>query len=153
LLRVTTGAEATHIPYRGSAPALTDLIAGQLQFCFDTIPSALPHLADRRLRALALCHMKRLASVPGIPTSAEAGFPALTGGTWGMLVAPSGTPEPVLRKIQADAAAALRDGLDAQLRDRGLEPAGGAMAEARDFQVAEARKWAEVARRANFRPE
>jgi tripartite-type tricarboxylate transporter receptor subunit TctC len=132
---------------------MTDLIAGQIQFNFDTIPSALPHLADRRIRALALCHGRRMASVPGIPTVAEAGFPALTGATWAMLAAPAGTPQAILRRVQADTAAALRDGLAAQLRERGLEPMGTDMPEARDFQAVETRKWAEVVRRANYRPE
>lgn len=153
LLRVTTGSDVTHIPYRGSAPAMTDLIAGQIQFTFDTIPSALPHLADRRLRALALCHNRRLASVPGIPTVVEAGFPALTGATWAMLTAPAHTPPAILRKAQADVAAAMQGGLSQQLRERGLEPVGGGIPEARDFLAAEARKWAEVVRRANYRPE
>lgn len=153
LMRVTTGADVTHIPYRGSAPAMTDLIAGQIQFNFDTIPSALPHLADRRLRALALCHNRRLTSVPGIPTVVEAGFPALTGATWAMVVAPAQTPVAILRKVQADVATAMQGGLAQQLRERGLEPVGGSSAEARDFMAAEARKWAEVVKRANYRPE
>jgi tripartite-type tricarboxylate transporter receptor subunit TctC len=153
LLRVTTGADVTHIPYRGSAPAITDLIAGQIQFNFDTIPASLPHLADRRLRALALCHNRRLSSVPGIPTVAEAGSPALTGATWAMMVAPAQTPAPILRKVQADIAAVMQAGLAATLRERGLEPVGGSTSEARDFMAAEARKWAEVVRRANYRPE
>jgi len=153
LLRVITGADVTHIPYRGSAPAMTDLIAGQIQFDFDTIPTALPHLADRRLRALALCHNRRLPSVPGIPTVVEAGFPAMTGSTWAMLVAPTQTPAPILRKVQADVAAAMQGGLAQSLRERGLEPVGGSTADAREFMAAEARKWAEVVRRANYRPE
>ncbi len=153
LLRVTAGVDVTHIPYRGSAPAITDLIAGQIQFDFDTIPAALPHLADRRLRALALCHNRRLGSVPGIPTVAEAGFPALTGATWAMLVAPAQTPPAILQKVQKDVATVMQAGLGAALRERGLEPVGGSIAEARDFLTAEARKWAEVVRRANYRPE
>ncbi len=153
LLRVITGADVTHIPYRGSAPAMTDLIAGQIQFDFDTIPTALPHLADRRLRALALCHNRRLASVPGIPTVVEAGFPAMTGATWAMVVAPAQTPAAILRKVQADIAAAMQDGLAQTLRERGLEPVGGSTADAREFMGSEARKWAEVVRRANYRPE
>ncbi len=153
LLRVITGADVTHIPYRGSAPAMTDLIAGQIQFDFDTIPTALPHLADRRLRALALCHNRRLASVPGIPTVVEAGFPAMTGATWAMVVAPAQTPAAILRKVQADIAAAMQGGLAQTLRERGLEPVGGSTADAREFMGSEARKWAEVVRRANYRPE
>ena len=153
LLRVITGADVTHIPYRGSAPAMTDLIAGQIQFDFDTIPTALPHLADRRLRALALCHNRRLPSVPGIPTVVEAGFPAMTGATWAMVVAPAQTPAPILRKVQADIAAAMQGGLAQTLRERGLEPVGGSTADAREFMGFEARKWAEVVRRANYRPE
>ena len=132
---------------------MTDLIAGQIQFDFDTIPTALPHLADRRLRALALCHNRRLPSVPGIPTVVEAGFPAMTGATWAMVVAPAQTPAPILRKVQADIAAAMQGGLSQHLRERGLEPVGSTTAEAREFMAAEARKWAEVVRRANYRPE
>ncbi len=154
LLRVTTGIDITHIPYRGSAPAMTDLLGGQVQVSFDTIPSSLPHLADRRVRALALCHGRRLASVPGIPTVGEAGFPALTGATWSMLVAPAGTPAAILRKVQADATQVMgAGGLAAQLQERGLEPGSGGLAEARDFQAAEMRKWAEVVRLAGYRPE
>jgi tripartite-type tricarboxylate transporter receptor subunit TctC len=154
LLRVTTGAEVTHVPYRGSAPGIADLIAGQVQFSFDTIPAGLPHVAGGRLRALALCHAARNAAVPEVPTTAEAGFAQLTGATWSALVAPAGTPEPVLRRIGADAAAAMRGGLADTLRERGIDPVPHSTTEeARAFFAAEIRKWSDVAQRAGVRPE
>ncbi|MFC7692566.1 Bug family tripartite tricarboxylate transporter substrate binding protein [Paeniroseomonas aquatica] len=82
LLKAEAGIEVTHVPYRGSAPLTADLLAGQVQFSFDTIPAALPHLGTGKLRALALCRATRAAAVPGVPTTAEAGMPWLLGGTW-----------------------------------------------------------------------
>ncbi len=153
MLRVGTGAAVTHVPYRGSAPAITDLIGGQIQLLFDTIPAALPHLREGRLRALALCHERRLASVPEVRTTAEAGQSGLVGATWAALVAPAGTPPPLVRRIAADAQAAMRGGLAEVLLDRGLEPVGASPEETRAFFATEIRKWAEVARRAGIRPE
>lgn len=153
LLGAEAGITATHVPYRGSAPLMTDLLAGQVQFSFETIPSALPQLAAGRLRALCLCRGTRAASVPAVPTAAEAGMPALVGGTWASLVAPARTPDAVLARIGAAVAAALHDGLAEAFRERGLEPAGLDAAAARGFIAAEQTRWAAIATRTGVQVE
>ena len=155
LFRVSTGIQITHVPYRGSAPGIADLIAGQVQISFDTVPAGLPHIGPGgRLRALAFTHVQRSAAAPGVPTTAEVGFPQLVGSTWSALVAPAGTPEPVLRRIGADVARAKAEGFNAALIERGIEPvAATSPEEARAFFAAEYAKWSDVAQRAGVRPE
>ena len=155
LLRVGTGIEITHVPYRGSAPGIADLIAGQIQMSFDTVPAGLPHIgAGGRLRALGFTHPRRSAAAPQVPTMAETGFPQLVGSTWSALVAPAGTPEPILRRIAADVARIKAEGFNAALVERGIEPvAASSGEEARAFFAAEYAKWSDVARRAGVRPE
>jgi tripartite-type tricarboxylate transporter receptor subunit TctC len=156
LLRVSTGVEITHVPYRGSAPGIADLIAGQVQMSFDTVPAGLPHLGPGgRLRALGFTHAARSAAAPQVPTMAEVGFPQLLGSTWSALVAPAGTPEPVLRRIGADLARAKGEGgFNAALVERGIEPVAATSPEdARAFFAAEYAKWSDVAQRAGVRPE
>jgi tripartite-type tricarboxylate transporter receptor subunit TctC len=155
LFRTATGIEITHVPYRGSAPGIADLLAGQVQMSFDTVPAGLPHIgASGRLRALAFTHAQRSASAPGVPTTAEAGFPQLLGSTWSALVAPAGTPEAVLRRIGADVARVKAEGFNAALVERGIEPVAATSPEdARAFFAAEFAKWSEVAQRAGVRPE
>ena len=155
LFRVSTGIQITHVPYRGSAPGIADLIAGQVQISFDTVPAGLPHIGPGgRLRALAFTHVQRSAAAPGVPTTAEVGFPQLVGSTWSALVAPAGTPEPVLRRIGADVARAKAEGFNAALIERGIEPvAATSPEEACAFFAAEYAKWSDVAQRAGVRPE
>ncbi|MBY0329742.1 MAG: tripartite tricarboxylate transporter substrate binding protein [Acetobacteraceae bacterium] len=155
LLRVSTGIEIAHVPYRGSAPGIADLIAGQVQMSFDTVPAGTPHIGPGgRLRALAFTHTSRSAAAPQVPTTTEVGFPQLVGSTWSALVAPAGTPEPVLRRIGADVARAKAEGFNAALVERGIEPvAASSPEEARTFFAAEYAKWSDVAQRAGVRPE
>lgn len=155
LLRVSTGIEIAHVPYRGSAPGIADLIAGQVQMSFDTVPAGTPHIGPGgRLRALAFTHTARSAAAPSVPTTTEVGFPQLVGSTWSALVAPAGTPEPILRRIGADVARAKAEGFNAALVERGIEPvAASSPAEARAFFAAEYAKWSDVAQRAGVRPE
>ncbi|GGC52474.1 ABC transporter substrate-binding protein [Siccirubricoccus deserti] len=153
LLRLNAGADITHIPYRGSGPLLIDLLAGQVQFTFDTIPSSLPHLREGRLRALALCHDRRLPSVAEVPTVAEAGFPYLVGATWAVLAAPARVPEPILAQLSTEARAILQEGLGEMLTGRGLEAVGATREDTASFLAAERRKWASIAQRAEVRIE
>ncbi|WP_188899057.1 Bug family tripartite tricarboxylate transporter substrate binding protein [Caldovatus sediminis] len=153
LFRTTAGVDITHVPYRGSAPAMTDLIAGQVQMAFDTIPAALPHVREGRLRAIAVATPERSPLAPDVPTFGEAGLPGFTGGTWIGLVAPAATPAPVVARIWQDADALMREGLAAALRDRGLEPRGLGPEPFRRFIEAEVGKWSAVAERAGIRPE
>jgi tripartite-type tricarboxylate transporter receptor subunit TctC len=155
LFRTATGIEVTHIPYRGSAPGIADLIAGQVQISFDTVPAGLPHIGPGgKLRALAFTHPRRSHAAPLVPTTAEASFPQLVGSTWSALVAPAGTPEPVLRRIGTDVARAKQEGLNAALAERGIEPVEASdPEEARAFFAAEYAKWSAVAQAAGVRAE
>jgi tripartite-type tricarboxylate transporter receptor subunit TctC len=155
LFRVSTGIEITHVPYRGSAPGIADLIAGQIQMSFDTVPAGTPHIGPGgKLRALGFTHARRSAAAPEVPTMPEVGFPQLVGSTWSALVAPAGTPEPVLARIGADLARIKAEGFNAALVERGIEPvAETSAADARGFFAAEAAKWADVAQKAGVRPE
>ncbi|MCO6417035.1 tripartite tricarboxylate transporter substrate binding protein [Siccirubricoccus sp. KC 17139] len=153
MLRLGAGIDLTHVPYRGSGPLMVDLIAGQVQLSFDTIPSALPHLREKRLKALALCHDQRLPSVAAVPTVAEAGFPYLTGATWAVLAGPARLPEPIQAKLSADARAVMAEGLGALLQERGLEPMGATREETAAFLATEREKWAAIAARAEVRIE
>jgi tripartite-type tricarboxylate transporter receptor subunit TctC len=153
LLKLNAGVDITHVPYRGSGPLLIDLLAGQVQFTFDTIPSSLPHLREGRLRALALCHGRRLASVPEVPTVTEAGFPYLVGSTWAVLAAPARVPELILARLSTEARAIMQEGLGEMLTGRGLEAVGATREDTASFLAAERRKWASIAQRAEVRIE
>jgi tripartite-type tricarboxylate transporter receptor subunit TctC len=153
MLRLGAGVDITHIPYRGSGPLLIDLLAGQVQFTFDTIPSSLPHLREGRLRALALCHDQRLPTVAEVPTVAEAGFPYLVGATWAVLAAPARVPEPILARLSTETRAIMQEGLGAMLAGRGLEAVGATREDTAAFLAAERRKWASIAQRAEVRIE
>jgi tripartite-type tricarboxylate transporter receptor subunit TctC len=125
LFNSATGTSMTHIPYRGAGPALTDLIAGRAQVYFDQVASSLPHIQSGKLRALAVSWEGRLAVLPEVPTFAEAGLAASNDASWFGLVAPAGTPPAAVAKIQAAAAAAVREPAVARrLQELGLFPSG-----------------------------
>ena len=98
-----TGTDILHVPYKGSAPAVTDLLAGTVQMMFDNIPSALPHIKSGKLKALATTGAKRDPSLPDLPTIAEAGVPGYESGVWFGLMVPAGTPKDVINKLNAEA--------------------------------------------------
>ena len=103
MFKQLTKTDITHVPYKGSAPALTDLLGGQVQLMFDNIPSALPHIKSGKLRALATTGAKRDPALPDLPTVAEAGVPGYESGVWFGLAAPAGTPRDVIARISAEA--------------------------------------------------
>ncbi|MEN0075159.1 MAG: tripartite tricarboxylate transporter substrate-binding protein, partial [Paracraurococcus sp.] len=152
LFKMMAGIDMIHVPYRGGGPAMTDLVAGQVPLLLDVIPSALPQLQAGRIRALALCRATRSAVLPAVPTTAEAGFPFLTGSTWATLVAPARLPEAMQARIGATVQAAMREGLSEAFRERGLEPVGGDAAAARAFIAAEQARWLWIAGRAGVQP-
>ena len=125
------GLGATHIPYKGSNPATIDLIGGQIDWMMDTPAAVLPHVRGGKLRALAVAAPQRSAQLPDVPTLAEAGYPELEFRIWMGLMAPAGTPEPVLKAIEAGVAEAMRDPpLRAALSAQGWDIVGGG---AREF--------------------
>jgi len=98
-----TGIDMIHIPYKGSGPAVTDLLAGQVQMMFDNIPSSLPHIKSGKLKALATTGARRDPALPDLPTVAEAGVPGYESGVWFGLMAPAGTPKDVIARLNAEA--------------------------------------------------
>ena len=148
LFKSMTGTFMVHFPYRGSGPALIDLIGGSMDVMFDNLPSALPHIRSGRLKALAVTSAVRSSVLPDVPTMVEAGGAALKGyeaSSWFGLVAPAGTSADIVARIQAEAAKALSSpALKERLVAQGAIPSGNTSAEFARFIDAETRKWAQV---------
>ena len=108
LFKYMTGVDMLHIPYKGSAPAVTDLIGGQVNIMFDNIPSSLPHIKSGKLHALATTGSKRDPALPELPTIAEAGVPGYEAGVWFGLSVPAGTPKEIIAKLNAEGVKATR---------------------------------------------
>jgi tripartite-type tricarboxylate transporter receptor subunit TctC len=126
LLKLATGINVVHVPYKGGAPAVTDLIAGQVQLIFVSMPSVMPHVQSGRLKALAVGSAKRVQSAPEIPTVAEAGYPGFEYANWNALFAPAGTPAAIVNKLNTEVVRILGDPVLAQrLSAQGAEPAPG----------------------------
>jgi tripartite-type tricarboxylate transporter receptor subunit TctC len=152
LLKSMTGIEMTHVPYKGSAPALTDVIAGHVPILFsDTVPS-LPQIREGKVRALGVSTAVRLPSAPEIPPIAEAGVPGFDAAGWGVFSLPAGTPKEVVAKLQAalDAAIALPD-VQQQIIRLGLIPGGASSPEElQRFINSEITRWAKVVTQAGL---
>jgi tripartite-type tricarboxylate transporter receptor subunit TctC len=120
------GVDMVHVPYKGLAPALADLLSGQVQLMFSSVVAILPHIKAGRLRGLAVTGARRLASMPELPTIAESGFPGYEASSWYGILAPAGTPRGIVMKLNAELAKALEQ---AEVRNsllaEGAEPAGG----------------------------
>ncbi|HEX4328070.1 MAG TPA: tripartite tricarboxylate transporter substrate binding protein, partial [Burkholderiales bacterium] len=102
MFKIAAGIDLTHIPYKGSAPAVADLLAGQVQAMIDGLPSALPHVQAGKLRALAVTSAKRSPAAPDLPTIAESGYPGFSADAWSGLFAPKGTPKAIVDKISLE---------------------------------------------------
>jgi tripartite-type tricarboxylate transporter receptor subunit TctC len=126
LLLRRTGIQVAHIPYRGAAPAMTDLLAGQVQLKMDTYATAHQHVAEGKLRALAFASRVRSTLMPDVPTVAEMDLPGYEGILWIGIVAPAGTPQPVIDKLAASVRRAVRTPeLAERLARDGVDPVGG----------------------------
>jgi tripartite-type tricarboxylate transporter receptor subunit TctC len=146
------GLKMSHVPYRGSGPAMSDLVAGNVPVMFDSLASALPHVQAGRIRPLAVTSRARVPQLPEVPTVAEAAVPGFEAAGWSGIVAPAGTPPAILRRINADAVAVLRDpAVAARMMEMGGFPAPGTPAEFGAFIRAEIAKWREVAQAAQVR--
>ena len=148
LFKSLTGTYMVHFPYRGSGPALLDLIAGNVDLMFDNLPSAMPQIKSGRLKALAVTSAARSAAVPDLPTVAEAGGPALKSyeaSSWFGLLAPAGTPVDIVNRIQQETAKALSaPALKERLLSQGAIPSGNTPAEFAKLIDDETKKWAQV---------
>jgi len=154
VFKLETGAKLLHVPYRGSAPAVADLLGGQVAVMFDTAPSAIPHLKGGKTRALAVTTAKRSTALPDIPTLAEAGVPGIDIGTWYGLMAPAGTPAPIIARINAEATKIINDpAVQQQLQAQGIEPLAGTPAEMQERIKREMTEFAARAKKANLKIE
>ncbi len=148
LFKSLTGTFMVHLPYRGSGPALIDLMGGQVDVMFDNLPSALPHIRSGKLKALAVTSATRSAALPEVPTVAESGLAELKtyeASSWFGLLAPAGTPADVVSRVQAETAKALgTPALKERLLSQGAIPSGMTPAEFVKFIDAETKKWAGV---------
>jgi tripartite-type tricarboxylate transporter receptor subunit TctC len=153
LFQAMTGTRLVHVPYRGEAFALADMISGHVEVMFDTLSASMPHIRSGALRALAVTRGERYEGLPGVPTVGETvpGYEALS---WGGVGAPRGTPEEIISRLNREINAGLADPVvRKKLNDIAALPIFYSPAEFRAFMVAETKKWAEVIRRAGIRAE
>ena len=142
------GIEMQHVPYKGSAPALADLVGGQIQLMFDSMPSAMPFIKSGKLRPIAVTTVKRAQALPDLPTIAESGYPGFDIATWYGYWAPKGTPAAVVEKLSQAASTALKkQNVIEQYAGMGAEPVGSTPAEFARYNAAEAVKWEEIVRK------
>ena len=149
--KLETSIQAVHVPYRGSTPAVTDLISGQVSFMIDTVPFNLGHVNNGALRALAVADDKRSSVLPDVPTMAEAGVPNVQGGLWLALFAPAHTPPAVVQYLnrQAQEIFALTD-VRQKLEPRGLVLPTGSPDNLAQFLAEEDARWRDVVKRAKI---
>jgi tripartite-type tricarboxylate transporter receptor subunit TctC len=145
LLKHLTGVDMQHVPYKGNAPALNDLLGGHVTMMFDIASTALPQVKAGKLKALAVTSAQRSPDAPALPTMIEAGFPGFEVVAWYMLLAPASLPKEILARLNGEADKALRtSGVRNTLAGLGFEIAGGTPQQADAFLRAEMKKWAEV---------
>jgi tripartite-type tricarboxylate transporter receptor subunit TctC len=148
-LKNLTGIDIVHVPYKGMTPAVTDLIGGQVDFTFGSYASVGQHIKAGRVRAIAVSSAKRLAVMPDLPAIAEAGYPEYDANPWWGLVAPAGTPAPVITKLNTEIVRILKlPEVEKPLRDEGIDLAASTPAEyARHFER-DVKRWGAIVRTA-----
>jgi tripartite-type tricarboxylate transporter receptor subunit TctC len=153
-LKLRAGLFMLHIPYRGTAPSVTDLIAGQVDATFTGAPAVLPHVRGGRLRALAVSSPQRLATLPDVPTVAESGYPGFEADQWYGVVAPAGTPAAVVARLNAEINKALAlPEVAQQLAVEGAVPTPATPQAFGDLIRREIPRWAEVVKAGNVKPD
>ena len=153
LLNVEAGIKAVHVPYKGMAPAVSDLVGGQVQMMFAGISTALPHIRAGRLVALAIASPRRSPQLPDVPTVAESGIAEFDVTSWYGIVVRAGTPAAVVKKLHADMAEALASpDVKEKLAGLGLEPLGNPPEDFQRMIAAESRKWSDIVRKADIKP-
>ena len=153
LFKMMTGIDMVHVPYRGAAPALTDLIAGQVQVMFGTLPSSIEHIRAGKLRALAVTTAARSDALPDVPTVGEF-VPGYEASAWYGIGAPKDTPAEIVDKLNKEINAALADPkIKARLADLGGTALTGSPADFGKLIAEETEKWAKVIRTANIKPD
>ncbi len=152
LFKSVAGIQIVHVPYKGVAQALPEMMSGKVQIAFNTIPAFLPHVKSGRLKALAITASVRSPLMPEVPAMTEVGLAGVQGGSWHAVVAPAGTPRAALAKLNQTLVATLAAAeLRTQLADQGAQAVGSSPEELRKFMQAEAEKWARVIRSSGAR--
>ncbi|MBU4610772.1 tripartite tricarboxylate transporter substrate binding protein [Achromobacter sp. GG226] len=150
VFKLLTGAELTHVPYRGSAPAVQDLIGGQIPTSFETVLVAAPHLSGGKIRALAVTSAARSPIMPDVPTMQEAGVDGFDVSSWQAVYAPAGTPEPIVTRLNETLAKIFeKPEMKKRVADLGMQYTPNTPAEFAEFQAAEQAKWAKIIKDGN----
>ena len=151
LFRLAAGVEVQHVPYRGSAPALNDTVAGTVQFMLDQLPSAIGQIGGNRVRALAVTGPRRARLLPDVPTVAEIGLPNAEATSWGAVMAPAGTPAPIVERLNAAIVEALADPrVVERLAAAGADAVSSTPAELTERMTREVATWGRVVREARI---
>ena len=152
LFKASAGLKMTHVPYKGSAPTLADLIGGQIQVVIDNIPPYLPQVQAGKIRALAITTAQRSPAAPNLPTMQEAGIAGYEAGSWFGLLAPVGTSKDIVQKLSVETRRILQlPDIKERLSAQGAEPAGGTPEEFAAFIRVEQAKWRKVIEQANIK--
>jgi tripartite-type tricarboxylate transporter receptor subunit TctC len=153
MFKVMTGVDMLHVPYRGAAPAIADILAGNVQLGFHNMPDVVGGVADGRLRALGVTGERRSAALPNVPTIAESGVPGYSAQVWFGVFAPAGTPRPIVDRLHAEISRAITDPeIKTKLDALGNEVSGLGPDDFGAFVRSEVTRWAEIARKANVQP-
>jgi tripartite-type tricarboxylate transporter receptor subunit TctC len=152
LLKAEAGVDLVHVPYKGAAPAASDLLGGQVQMAILDVPVLLQHIRGGKLRAIAVTSAQRAPALPDVPTTAEAGLPAVTSDNWYGLIAPASTPRPILERVHAGALAALSSpAVIAQFDKVGGIASPGTPQDYARFVAAEQAKWSRIVAAIGFK--
>ncbi len=154
LLGFKSGTQFVHVPYKGSGPAIQDVIGGQVDMMFDTTVVAGPHIQSGRVRAIAVSSAKRLESLPNVPTIAESGVPGFEVVSWQGIFVPAGTPKPIIDRLHAEIMKILQTTeMQDRLKSLGMQPSSMTPDQVAAFQKAEVEKWAQVIKAAGIKLE
>jgi tripartite-type tricarboxylate transporter receptor subunit TctC len=154
LFNLTAGTRLLHVPYKGIGPALAEVLGGQIALMVSSPISSQPHVQAGKLRGLAITGHKRLAALPGVPTMIEAGLPDFESSSWFGVLAPAGTPAPIIATLHRELVALLqRPEIREQITRTGADPVGNTPEEFAAYIKAEIAKWGRVIRSANIKPE
>jgi tripartite-type tricarboxylate transporter receptor subunit TctC len=153
LFNLLAGISMTHIPYKGSAPSLTDLMGGQVQITFDTITAVFPLIQSGKVKALAVATPQRSPLAPSLPTVSESGVPGFSAGTWFGFLAPAGTPQAVIDTLSSNLNAILKsEETGKAFASRGIQAMPGSPADMRAFVDGEIQKWKNAAGKIGLKP-
>jgi tripartite-type tricarboxylate transporter receptor subunit TctC len=154
LFKQTVGIDMVHVPFKGTAPALTALMANDIQILVDVPSTLMPHVRGGKIKALAMFSKERIQGAPEVPTLAQAGGPALESSTWVLFMAPGGTPKPIIDRLAAETAKAINESdIKERFNQIGIVPVGNSPAQAVQFLEEEIAKWAKVITTAGVKAE